>query len=139
MTKKIFADTNIFIRLYLQDNPKLSPLAKEIISNCEDGRYILVICPVTILEIAWLLLSFYKISKEKVLLLFEEILQIHNIEIIDRLSIEKTISIYKAKNIDITDAYWIAIMEQEKISEIFSFDRDFDKIKGVKRIEADNR
>ena len=136
MTNKIFADTNIFIRLYLQDNPKLSPLANEIISNCEDGKYTLVICPVTILEIAWLLLSFYKIPKEKVLLFFEEILQIHNIEIIDRLSIEETISIYRSKNIDITDAYWIAIMKQEKISEIFSFDRDFDKIKGVKRTEA---
>lgn len=136
MTNKIFADTNIFIRLYLQDNPKLSPLAKDIISGCESGKFTLVICPVTILEIVWLLLSFYKIPKEKILLFLEEILLISNIEIIDRPLIEKVVSIYKSRNIDVTDAYWIAVMEQEKIKGIFSFDHDFDKISGIKRLES---
>lgn len=135
MTNKIFADTNIFIRLYLQDSPKLSPLAREIISACENGRYTLVICPVTILEIVWLLFSFYKISKEKILLFIEEILQIQTIEIIDRVLIEKSLSVYRSKNIDITDAYWISVMEQQKISKIFSFDHDFDKIPAITRLE----
>lgn len=135
MINKIFADTNIFIRLYLQDNPKSSPLANDIISACENGKFTLVICPVTILEIVWLLLSFYKIPKEKILLFLEEILLISNIEVVDRPLIEKVLSLYKSKNIDVTDAYWIAVMEQEKIKEIFSFDRDFDKIKEITRLE----
>lgn len=135
MINKIFADTNIFIRLYLQDNPKLSPMAKEIVSACESGKFVLVICPVTILEIVWLLLSFYKTPKEKILLFLEEILQISNIEIVNRTTIEKTISLYESRNIDITDAYWIVIMEQEKIKKIFSFDHDFDKIRSLTRLE----
>lgn len=135
MTNKIFADTNIFIRLYLQDNPKSSPLANGIISACESGKFTLVICPVTILEIIWLLLSFYKIPKEKILLFIEEILLISNIEIIDRPLIEKAISIYKSKTIDVTDAYFASLMEQQKIKQIFSFDHDFDKISTITRFE----
>lgn len=136
MSDRIFADTNIFIRLFLNDNPKLSPIAKEIVTNCEQGKYCLVICSVTVLEIIWLLLSFYKIPKEKILLFLDEILKISNIEIIDRSIIEKTLSIYKTKNADITDVYWTVVMEQEKIKEIFSFDHDLDKISGIKRLEV---
>ena len=95
----------------------------------------MVICPVTILEIVWLLLSFYKIPKGKILLFLEEILLISSIEVIDRPLIEKVLSLYKSKKIDVTDAYWIAVMEQEKIKEIFSFDQDFDKIPIITRLE----
>src|SRR3989344_2903684 len=133
---KYFIDTNIFIRYYLNDDEKLSLASKKIIDDCVAGKYTSVICSTTLLEIVWVLKSFYKQPRDKIINFIEKILEIRNLIIIDRNLTEKTFSIYKLLNIDITDSYFCALMEQEKISEIFSFDHDFNKIKGVKRIEA---
>lgn len=135
MTRKIFTDTNVFIRFYLQDNPKLSVAARNIILASQTGKCTMVICSATILEIVWLLLSFYKNPKENILAFIDEILHFPNLEIIDRKIIERTVAMFTSKNIDITDAYWLSLMEQENIKEIFSFDHDFDKIPGFKRLE----
>lgn len=133
---KYFADTNIFVRYYLKDDKKLSPLAENIIHGCLSGKYSLVICAVTFLEILWILGSFYRQPKDKLISFLENILEIENLTITDQNLTKTMFLIYKSTNIDITDSYFGALMEQEKISEIFSFDRDFEKIKGIKRIEA---
>lgn len=136
MPDRIFADTNIFIRFYRQDDPVFSPKAEKIILGCEKNQYNLVICAVTILEIVWLLTSFYKLPKKHILEFIQKILEIKNIQITDKDLAEKTISIYKESNLDATDAYLAALMEQEKIKKIFSFDHDLDKISGIKRLEV---
>lgn len=74
--------------------------------------------------------------KKHILEFIQKILEIKNIQITDKNLAEKTISIYKESNLDATDAYLAALMEREKIKEIFSFDHDLDKISGIKRLEV---
>ncbi|MCL4390269.1 MAG: PIN domain-containing protein [Patescibacteria group bacterium] len=132
---KYFADTNIFVRYYLKDDEKLSPLAQKIIQNCLNGKYSLVICAVTLLETVWILGSFYKQPKDKLVNFLENILEIKNLTVADQ-DLTKTMFLtYRSTNVDITDSYFSALMDQEKIKEIFSFDRDFDKIPSIKRLE----
>ena len=66
----------------------------------------------------------------------EEILVRDNLKLVDEELKKKTVMLYKEKNIDIVDAYFVSLMEQHKISKIFSFDHDFDKISGIKRLES---
>lgn len=134
--KEIFVDTNIFIRHFLKDDKKLSPLAQEIISACQQGRHSLVVCPAILLETSWLLSSFYKLSKKRVIELLNLILDLENAKIIDRQIIEETLTVYSQKNIDHIDAFVAATMNRMKISEIFSFDRDFDKIPHLRRLTS---
>lgn len=135
MPNRIWVDTNIFIRFYRRDDAKLSPLAEKIISGCETGKLILVICPVTILEIIWLLTSFYKLSKSETITFVESIIALPNLEIINDNLAKKTVVLFKEKNIDAVDAYFATLMEQEKINEIFSFDHHLDKIPSIKRLQ----
>ena len=130
-----FADTNIFVRFLLNDDGKLSPLAREIIIGCEQEKYSLTIIPALVLEIVWLLNSFYKLPKQETIIKLETLAGLNNLNIIDKEIIANTIAIYKEKNVDFLDAFFAASMEALKIKEIFSFDRDFDKIRGLKRLE----
>lgn len=130
---KYFIDTNIFVRYYFKDDEKLSLASKKIIDDCVAGKYTLVICSTTFLEIVWVLKSFYKEPKDKITDFIEKILEMKNLMVVDYKLTEKMFSIYKSMKIDITDSYFSALMEQQGISEIFSFDADFDKIKGIKR------
>ena len=40
------------------------------------------------------------------------------------------------KNLSITDCSIIVLAEKFKIKEIFSFDKNFDSVKGIKRLES---
>lgn len=131
---KYFTDTNVFIRFLLNDDKKLSRLAREIITGCEEGKYILVIVPASILEIVWLLNSFYRLPKAETIDKIEGLCNLNNLHIVDKQIIIEALQIYKEKNIDFIDAFFVANMETLKIKEIFSFDRDFDKIRGIKRM-----
>jgi predicted nucleic acid-binding protein len=135
MPNKFWVDTNIFIRFYRQDDPKLSPLAQEIIADCIAGKYHLVICSVTILEIVWLLHSLYKLPRQEIITFVENIFVLCNLEIVDKEIAQKTFALFKEKNIDAADAYFAALMDQEKITEIFSFDHDLNKIPHLHRLQ----
>lgn len=130
-----FADTNIFIRFLLNDDKKLGNLAREIIAGCEMDQFAIVIVPASILEIVWLLNSFYKLSKTETISKLQRLCVLNNLQIVEKETIINTIEIYKEKNIDFIDAFFVASMRALKIEEIFSFDHDFDKIKGIKRLE----
>ncbi|MDO8515188.1 MAG: PIN domain-containing protein [bacterium] len=132
---KYFVDTNIFVRYYLKDDAKLSSLAMEIVEGCVNGKYFLTICSTTFLELSWILGSYYKQPKNQIISFIEELFKIENLIVIDRNLTSKMLATYNSANIDMTDSYFSALMEQENIKEIFSFDRDFDKIKGIKRLE----
>lgn len=132
---KYFADTNIFIRYFLNDDQKFSNYAREIITNCENGKFALIIIPATILEIVWLLNSFYKLPKTETVKKVESLWELKNLHIVDKNLAASAIKIYKNKNVDFVDAFFAANMAILKIKEIFSFDRDFDKIPNLKRLE----
>ena len=132
---EIIVDTNIFIRFFLNDEPKLSVTAKEIIEGCVAGKYSLAVLPAIFLEIVWLLKSFYKLPKDEIINKIESMFQIPNLKFIDEKLVLATVEVFKKYNVDFVDAFVFANMDGLKIKEIFSFDRDFDKIKGIKRLE----
>ena len=88
-----------------------------------------------IAEVVWVLSRSYKWNKEKICDNIEFILSTPNIRFKDKVILVNAISIYKEKNIGFIDAYNYSYMKANGITEIYSFDRDFDKLKDVKRLE----
>lgn len=132
---KFFVDTNIFTRFFLQDDKTLSPKAEKVITDCENGKYTLVLAPVLFLEITWLLHSFYKQKKNSVILILKKMLHFTNFEILEKELVEKMIFLYEKSNVDLIDCYFVAQMQDKRIDQIFSFDHHFDKLPGIKRLE----
>lgn len=86
-------------------------------------------------EIDWVLESFYKFPKEKVIEGLSSILKLKNLKIIDKFDLPLTIEIYdkfSVKFIDSLIASIPVIFRKEAI--VISYDKDFDKI-GTKRVE----
>lgn len=133
--KEIIVDTNIFIRFFLNDEPKLSTAAREIINDCIVGKYSLIVLPAIFLEIVWLLRSFYKLTKNEIIDKIESMFQIPNLKFIDEKLIKDTVGTFKNYNVDFVDAFVASNAERLNIKEIFSFDRDFDKIPSVTRLQ----
>ena len=131
----IFLDTNIFLRFFLRENElvvrNIEKLFHEIISDKITGiSNVLVIA-----EIVWVLESTYKWEKEKICDNIEFILNTPNIKFKERTIIVHAVNIYKKENVDFIDAYNFSYMKYYDINEIYSFDKDFDKLGDIKRIE----
>lgn len=131
----IFLDTNIFLRFFLKENESMFQRLEKLFYEIISGNIIGVSNAMIIAEVVWVLSRSYKWNKEKICDNIEFILSTPNIRFKDKVILVNAISIYKEKNIGFIDAYNYSFIRANGINEIYSFDRDFDKLKNVKRLE----
>jgi predicted nucleic acid-binding protein len=123
-----FIDSNLILRFILDD-----PGAEKT-ERLLRGKKKLILADVTVAEIVWVLDSFYKWEREKIA---EALTGLANVKSVstDRELISITLDIFKKYNVDYVDAYLAASVIRDGSGEIYSMDRDFDKIPGLKRVE----
>jgi predicted nucleic acid-binding protein len=120
--KRIFADTNLFLRYLTNDIPDQADAVEHLLQKAGAGEIVLVTNSLVIAEIIWTLESFYHLSKLEI---HENVLAILNtpgLEVVDGLMILKAIHWFKDKNIDFIDAYNGAWMLDQGITQVCSFD-----------------
>lgn len=122
-------DTNVIIRFLLKDHPVQSPAAKKLLGNFQER---LLLSDVAVAEAIWLLTSYYELSKEEAVEKIFPILNFPNIES-NKPVLIRALYFYRNFNIDYIDAYLVSCAEEENLEGIYSFDKDLDKIKDVKR------
>jgi predicted nucleic acid-binding protein len=74
-------------------------------------------------------------SKEQVL----SIISMRSLHLPAKNIFYQAFNFYVAKNISFADAYNAAYMLAEGISNIYSWDKDFDKIEGIARLEPEEK
>ena len=129
--KRFLIDANLLIRFLTEDNPAEAKKVKKLLS-LEDKKLLLL--DITFAEVIWTLTSFYVFEKEDIVEKLRGILALPSIEANKKL-LSVTLNLYSNKNIDFIDAYLAAVSLQEDI-DIYSWDRDFDKIEKVKRLKV---
>lgn len=130
---KLFVDTNVFLRFLLNDNKTQSVSSRKLFFGAKRGKVTLVTNSLIIAEIIFILDSYYGFSKSDIIEKTKIILLFDGLEIPEKNILLHAISLFEKKNIDFVDAYVAAFALENKI-DVCSFDRDFDKIKEIKRI-----
>ena len=133
--KKRFIDTNIFLRYLTKDDPSKYDKCREIFKKAIEGKITLVTSGMVIAELIWTLLSYYKIAKADIVEKVTIIVTTENLYIPDKNIIADALVLYSRKNIDYIDAYNAVFMKYHGLDKIYSYDRDFDAIEGIKRTE----
>ena len=137
MIKEAVFDSGVFIGS--QDSgDQYASVASEILKYFKDKViFKIYITDYVVVETVNFLLK--RIGFEKAIIMYDFLLNTDNIAIIyaDDLSTGKIKEIFdNYKNLSITDCSLIALSEKYKIKCIFSFDKHFDAIKGLKRLTA---
>lgn len=133
--KRKFIDTNIFLRYLTRDDPLRYEKCREILKKGVEGKIGLVTSEMVIAELIWTLLSYYKVSKTDIVEKISVIVSTENLYIPDKDIIIDAVILYSRKNIDYIDAYNAVFMRYHDFQDIYSYDRDFDLIEGIKREE----
>ncbi|MCF6301295.1 MAG: type II toxin-antitoxin system VapC family toxin [Proteobacteria bacterium] len=96
-------DTNVLIRFLTQDDPVQSKIATGFInSHCSDETPGFV-CHIVLCELSWVLESNYQQSKETIIHVVEELLQISQLEIMDPETVWRALNDFKTSNADFAD------------------------------------
>lgn len=123
-----FVDANIILR-YLLGDPEAEKIEKIFQKRKE-----IYVADIVIAEVIWTFTSFYNWKKDKFIPRLKTFLTPEFIKA-DKKLLNRALDIYAKYNIDYIDAYLVASMKKKKVKFIYSLDKHFDKIPGVRRIE----
>lgn len=130
--KSKVVDSNLIIRFLAEDDSVKADAVERLLRNADPNE--LEIPDVIIAEIAWVLLSFYKLSKEEVIEKLEGLLTLENLKL-NRGVLKRTIDIFRQYNLSYTDAYLSAYALENNAGAIYSYDEGLDKVKEIKRFK----
>jgi predicted nucleic acid-binding protein len=136
MTSK-FIDTNIFIRFLTKDEPKKAEKCFQLFKKTKTKQIALTTTESVLSEVVYILSSkkLYNLSHSKIQNLLIPIINIQGFKIKFKKTFLQALDIYSKNKIDFEDALTVAHMQLNKIKEIYSYDKDFNKFSKIKRIE----
>jgi uncharacterized protein len=131
----VFLDTNIFLRHLLQDHPEHSRRATAFFGRVERGEIQARIIDTVIFEAVFTLERTYKQSKRHIRGILLPLVELPGILLSGKDRMRRVFDLYVDQDISFADALHASAMVDFGLNEIITFDTDFDRISGIRRIE----
>lgn len=135
MKKPRVIDANIILRFLTNDNPEKASACEALLLRVEPGQEEVFLPDLVIADIVWTLEKFYQVDKSRIREMIIPILAAKGMTCTSKGRVLLALEKYAKKNVDWTDAFVAAQMMECGYEEIYSYDRDFDKLPGMVRIE----
>lgn len=124
----LYIDTNVFIRLFLQDIQDQYNQARDAFEKVDKGETRALVSILVVGEIVWVLEKYYLLKRKNFITQLLKLLSLDNIRILEAKKelIIKVLEKMKKTNFDFTDVY---LAYSAKPDKVFSFDKDFERLK----------
>ena len=132
-----YIDANIFLRFLTRDDPKKSEACYRLFEEADRGKKTLYTTESVVAEVVYILQSkkLFNYSRDVTVKNLLTILTLKGLKIVHKKLIILGLQIYLKFNIDFEDAVLASYVLNSKNKELYSYDLDFNKIDGIKRIE----
>jgi predicted nucleic acid-binding protein len=130
-----FLDTNVLLRYFTNDDPAKAQAALALLQRVERGDERVIVSPMVVFEVVFTLQRGYKMPKADIRRLFWRILALRDVQLAEKAIFKAAFDLYVDKNISFADAYHAAWMQRRNVTEVYSWDREFDRVPGLTRIE----
>jgi predicted nucleic acid-binding protein len=132
-----FLDANVILRYLTRDDLQKAENCYELFQKVKRGEIILTTCEAVIAEVIYVLSSniLYNLPRSEIYSLLLPIINLNGLKLNQKRLHIRALDIYASRNIDFEDALIFAHMEKQQIKEIYSYDRDFDKLTELRRLE----
>jgi len=130
-----FLDTNVLLRHLLADDPNQSPRATAFLARVERGELRVHTAGFVVFECVFTLERTYKRAKADIAAVLLPLIELPGLLLPGKRTFRAAFDLYVRHNVPFADAYYAALMRRKGLSEMVSFDRDFDRISGVTRLE----
>ena len=130
-----FLDTNILLRHLLQDHADHSPRATACLARIENGEVRVRVAETVIFETVFTLQRQYGHPKSAIRDALVPLIELPGIIFPGKRGFREVFDMYVELNISFVDAYHAALMRRLGLTDIITFDRQFDRVPGVSRLE----
>lgn len=132
-----FLDTNILLRHFTNDHPDHSPRATAFLTAIEAEQFRVRTAESVIFETVFTLQRQYHLPRQQIADLVLPILDLPGMELPGKQRFHAVFDYYIRYNVSFIDAYHAVLMNRLHLTEIVSFDTDFDKLPGIIRREPE--
>jgi len=133
-----FIDTNVFLRFLTADDPEKAVACRELLLRVDAGEEAMT-SETVVAEVFYVLTrggDGYALDRASLVDRFWPILAAKGLRLPAKGVVRRALAIYAQYPVlDFEDALSVAHMEAVGISEIVSYDRDFDRVAGIARVE----
>ena len=130
-------DANVILRFLTGEPPPQAERAAKLFRSVEAGVAAVIVEDVVLAEVVWTLSSYYRMPKAEIAAALLELLADEGVPNADKASLQMALVLFREKNLDFADALLAARVINTGERELYSFDRDFDRVPGLSRKEPD--
>lgn len=130
-------DTDVIIRFLTADDPEKQRRAAKFFERVVTGEVSVSITPVAIADAVFVLTSrnLYGVSRADATEMLISLITHPGFVVEHRSRMIAALTIFRTLNLDFGDAYTAAAALEDDEPRVLSFDRDFDRVTGLRRIE----
>jgi len=128
-------DANIILRFLTNDDPVKAEACAGLLEKVERNECRVWLPDLVLADIIWTLEKFYRTSKPEIAELLTPLVGLRGMYCADKEDVLQALNFYVRHNLDWTDAFVAAQIISQKAGMIYSYDRDFDKFREIKRVE----
>lgn len=134
-----FIDANVFIRYLTRDDPKKADACFALFQQAKRDEIALVTTEAVVAEVVYVLSSkqLYALSRREIRALLYPLLSLPGLKLAGRKAYLRALDLYAIYKIDFEDALIVAQMERQGETELYSYDRHFDQVPGITRLEPE--
>lgn len=128
-------DTNVLVRLLVQDDPIQSPLANDFLTQHISVEQPAFINNIVLCELVWVLETAYKFTRQQIAKVLDKILQTSEFEFENAAVALAALNDYRTKGVDYSDSLIARINQQQGCRMTMTFDKNATKLKAFKLVE----
>ena len=132
-----FVDANIFVRVLTGDDPRKAARCLALFQRAQRSEVTLITSESVVAEVAYVLSSrsTYRIPRATIAVALRSILADPGFQIDHKEFVLRALDLWKDLNLDFADCLSIEHVRRDSLAGIYSYDRDFDRIPGIRRLE----
>jgi predicted nucleic acid-binding protein len=130
-----FLDTNILLRYFTRDDEAKARKALVLLQRIENGEEKVETSLPVIFETIFTLKKQYKMPIHQIKDYLLPILRSRGLKLPAKTLCIAALNMFAERNISYADAFNAVYMQAKGITEVYSWDEDFDRIEGITRIE----
>jgi predicted nucleic-acid-binding protein len=128
-------DANVILRFLLDEPPEQAERCQALFARLQAGEEEVYLPEVALSDVIWTLQSYYRWPRERVARFAHDAISVSGIRLARPSMIRYALHIYVEKRIDYSDALIAAEIIHEDYAEVYSFDRDLDRVANIERVE----
>lgn len=128
-------DTNILLHYLTRDDPDRAAAALALLTRVERGQERVATSPLVIFETIFTLQKRYHFPKNEIRQAMTDLISMRGLQLPNKAQWIDALDLFVSQNIPFVDAYNAVYMRSRGLNEIYSWDGDFDKIAGIRRVE----